>query len=65
MARSKDARDKAFEVGVPKQVPNHEQEKPKPEQFYRPDESRRRELARQWLRVARGECANLQTGPQE
>ena len=37
MRQSKRARDKAFEMTVPKQFPNDEQEQR--EQFFRPDES--------------------------
>ncbi len=63
MLQSKRTRDKAFDVTVPKQFPNSEQEQPEPEQFFRSDESGRIARARQWLRQARGESltANLQS----
>ncbi len=53
------ARDKGFEVTVPKQIPN--EEKKQPEQFFRPDEGDRLARARRWLAVARGETANMQS----
>ena len=54
LRQPKAARDKGFEMTVPKEVPN--EEKKQPEQFYRPDESARKELARRWIAQARGKA---------
>jgi hypothetical protein len=61
MLSPKAARDKEFDVSNTEHCPN-EQEKPKPEQFFRPDEADRIARARAWLRIARGKspAANLQ-----
>jgi hypothetical protein len=60
MLWSKRARDKGFEVTVPKQFPNDDQERR--EQFFRTDEGDRLARARRWLKQARGDSptANLQ-----
>jgi len=56
MLQSKAARGNGFEVTMPKQFPNQEQQP-----FFRPDESDRAARAKRWIEQARGETANLQS----
>jgi hypothetical protein len=62
MLSLKAARDKGFEVTVPKEVPN-EQEKPEP--FFLSEQADRLARAKRWIQQARGKTANLQTEPKE